>query len=161
MSVLVGLPLWAVGRASDLAWFQFGSRKTVRGWKGDEREVGDYALHVQCAWRITMQDKIVTGRGDIFCTPTETSEPTAPDFDWEKGNRFDRVVRELFQDGLHQFLVQSVRVGTAGSLSIALEGDYKLELFPHDSETEEHWRFFRPYSEEPHLVFSGKGLRTE
>jgi hypothetical protein len=94
--VLVGLPLWALGRAADLAWFEFGDRRTVKSLRnGAEKQVGDYALHVQCAWRITQRDDIVTGRGDIFCAPTETSEPMAPDFDWEKGNRFDRIVEQL------------------------------------------------------------------
>jgi hypothetical protein len=57
LGVLVGLPLWAIGRAVDLAWFEFGSRRTARGFKGLEREAGDYALHVMYAWRITLSDK--------------------------------------------------------------------------------------------------------
>jgi hypothetical protein len=162
VSVLVGLPLWALGRAADLAWFEFGSRRNVKSLRnGAEKQVGDYALHVQCAWRITLRDEIVTGRGDIFCTPTETTEPTAPDFDWDKGNRFDRIVEQLFQNESRQFRVQSVQAGGAGSLTLTLEHGYKLEIFPHDSESGERWRFFKPYSEEPHLVFSGKGLQTE
>jgi hypothetical protein len=86
--------LWGVQPI--LAWFEFGDRRTVKSLRnGAEKQVGDYALHVQCAWRITQRDDIVTGRGDIFCAPTETSEPMAPDFDWEKGNRFDRIVEQL------------------------------------------------------------------
>src|SRR4051794_18430335 len=96
LNEIVGMPLWALGRAADLAWFEFGSRRTVQGTKG-VKEVGDYALHVVCAWRITHADKIVTGRGDIFCTPSETSEPTPPDFDWQQGNRFDEIAEQLFQ----------------------------------------------------------------
>jgi hypothetical protein len=160
LSVIVGLPLWAVGRASDLAWFEFGSRRTVQGTKG-VKEVGDYALHVQCAWRITQADKIVTGRRDIFCTPTEAIEPTSDDFDWQRDNRFDRMVKQLFQNESRQFQVQSVHAGEAGSFTLALEDGYKLDVFPQDSESGEHWRLFKPYSEEPHLVFSGNGLQLE
>jgi hypothetical protein len=29
VGVLVGMPLWSLGRAVDLAWFEFGSRRTV------------------------------------------------------------------------------------------------------------------------------------
>src|SRR5262249_58293817 len=93
---LVGLPLWAFGRAADLVWIHFGSRRTVTDRKGVEKQVGDYALHVLCPWRITLGEKIVTGRGDIFCTPEDTGQPPPPDFDWEKGNRFDRIAHELF-----------------------------------------------------------------
>jgi hypothetical protein len=80
LGVLVGLPLWALGRSVDLAWFEFGSKRIAKGWKGLEKEVGDYALHVQCAWRITLQEKIVIGHGDIFCTPQETDEPSTSRF---------------------------------------------------------------------------------
>ena len=159
VGALVGMPLWSLGRAADLAWFEFGSRRTVKDWKGKEKEVGDYALHVQCPWRIRLGDSIVVGRGDIFCTPEETSEPTPADFDWQKANRFDRVVLELFQNESRQFTVRAVESGGAGSLTIELEDGYQLEIFPHDSESDEHWRFFQPQTEEPHFVVSGKTLR--
>jgi hypothetical protein len=158
LGVLVGLPLWAIGRAVDLAWFEFGSRRTVKGLKDTEKEVGDYALHLMCAWRITLSDKVVIGRGDIFCTPQETNEPLPPDFDWQKGNRFDRIAEELLQNESRQFVVLNVSASDAGSLTIVLEDGYKLEVFPQDSESGEHWRFFKPGLAEPHLVFSGKGL---
>jgi hypothetical protein len=155
VGVLVGLPLWSLGRAADLAWFEFGSRRTVKGWKGKDKEVGDYALHVQCPWRIRLGNSIVVGRGDLFCTPEETTEPIPADFDWQKGNRFDRIALGLFQNESHQFTVQAVEAGEAGSLAIVLEEGYQLEIFPHDSEANEYWRFFKPQTEEPHFVVSG------
>lgn len=159
--VLVGMPLWSLGRAADLAWFQFGGRRIVRGRQSKEKEVGDYALHVQCPWRIRLGDSILIGRGDIFCTPEESNEPTPADFDWQKRNRFDRIVLELFQNESRQFTVQTVMAGKAGSLAIGLEGGYDLEIFPHDSESDEHWRFFKPSTEDQHLVVSGKTLKRE
>lgn len=161
LNVLVGLPMWSLGRAADLAWFEFGTHRNVRNHKGEEKEVGDYALHVQCPWRITSGDSIVVGRGDIFCTPEESNEPTPADFDWQKRNRFDRIVKQLFKQGSRQFRVQAVEAGKAGTLAIALGEGHTLEIFPHDSESGEHWRFFKPYTEETHLVFSGRGLLTE
>jgi hypothetical protein len=49
LEVLIGQPLWSSGRAADLEWFQFGARKTVQDSRGQDREVGGFALHVQCA----------------------------------------------------------------------------------------------------------------
>ena len=125
-----------------------------------ERDVGEYALHVQCPWRITLGDEVVTGRGDIFCTPEESAEPLPFDFDWQKGNRFDRVVEQVVTE-LLPLTVQRVEAAHAGRLSIQLEHGYGLEVFPHDSENDEHWRFFRPFTEEAHFAVTGKWLRTE
>jgi hypothetical protein len=100
----------------------------------------------------------VIGRGDTFCTPQETNEPLPPDFDWQKGNRFDRIAKELLQNESRQLVVLNVSAGDAGSLTIVLEDGYKLEVFPQDSESGEHWRFFKPGLTEPHLVFSGQGF---
>jgi len=157
---LIGQPLWALGRAVDLAWFEFGRRRTVTGWKGETREVGDYALHVQCAWRITLGEKVLVGRGDIFCPPEETDEPTTPDFDWQKANRFDRIVKKLFENESRQFTVLSVAAGDAGSFTISLQDGYTVQVFPQDSESGEHWRIFGPCTTRPHFVVTGKGIET-
>jgi hypothetical protein len=104
-------------------------------------------------------DKIVTGRGDIFCAPEEADEPTPTDFNWDNYNRFDKVVKHLVENESRQFTVQSANAGDAGSLTLALSSGFKLDVFPQDSESGEHWRFFEPYSEKQHLVFSGTGFR--
>jgi hypothetical protein len=158
LSALVALPLWALGRAADLAWFEFGGRRTVLSHLGREKLVGDYALHIQCPWRMMRGDKIITGRGDIFSTPEESEEPTPADFDWQRGNRFDRIVAALFDHESRQFTVRGLQAGEVGNFVVEMEDGYKLEVFPYDSETGEHWRFFKPYSDEPHIVFSGTGL---
>ena len=46
LQVLIGKPLWSSARAADLEWFQFGQRKTVKGARGDTKEVGEYALRL-------------------------------------------------------------------------------------------------------------------
>ena len=47
---LVAQPLWAIGRAADVAWFQFGERRSVSTHRGVPKEVGRYALHLECPW---------------------------------------------------------------------------------------------------------------
>jgi hypothetical protein len=60
LAPLVGLPLWATHRAADLQSFQFGAQHTVTSRfgpnAGSVRTVGDFALHVQCSWRISRAD---------------------------------------------------------------------------------------------------------
>ena len=73
-------------------------------------------------------------------------------------NRFDRIVQQFLNHESRQFMVEAVQAGEAGTLGVDLENGYTLSIFPHDSESGEHWRFFKPYTEEPHRVFRGKGL---
>jgi hypothetical protein len=140
--------------------FDFGAPRIVHGFRGEAKEVGDYALHVQCAWRIRRQDNVLVGRGDIFSPPEDTDEPLPEDFDWQKENMFDKVVSTLFAEK-KEFIVRGVEAGSAGSLAISLDGELAIDVFPQDSLRGEHWRLFEPYREKPHFVVSGIGARIE
>jgi hypothetical protein len=160
LTVLVGKPLWSSGRAVDLEWFEFGARKPATDSHGKPTEVGEYALHVQCAWRITHDEQVVVGSRDLFYPPQET-EDDVPDFDWEQSpNRRDARVAELFKNETRQFVVQRVEVGDAGAFTLVLNDGYALDVFPHDSLSTEHWRLFQPRVAGPHFVVTGKGLET-
>lgn len=163
LAVLVGQPLWSSGRAADLEWFEFGGRRTVKDSRGKEREVGDYALHVQCAWRIRCGDKVVVASRDLYYPPEETAEEidTRPEnFNWDVqgGNRRDKRITELFQNETREFSVQKVEAGEAGAFTIILDQGYALDVFPDDSQSGEHWRLFKPYRGERHFVVSGNGI---
>lgn len=58
LSCLVGLPLESAGRAANIVWFGFGDLLTIKNRKGTERKVAEFALHVQCSWRITKEKNI-------------------------------------------------------------------------------------------------------
>src|SRR6516165_2784203 len=74
LSQIVGLRLSATRRAADMRTFQFGTLRMV-----DRGSVGDFALHVQCPWRIEGPAGIVTGRLDLW----EQVEDNAPfDENW-------------------------------------------------------------------------------
>ena len=63
---LIGKAMWTCRRASDMAMFHVGSRRHVRTFKGEPAEIGEYALHVQCPWRIVRNDSIVVASGDLY-----------------------------------------------------------------------------------------------
>jgi hypothetical protein len=161
LEVLVGQPLWSSGRAADLEWFQFGPRRTVTGARGTTKEVGEYALHVQCACRIRQGDKMIVGARDLYYPPEENDSPVQ-DFDWQVlgGNRRDARIQELLQNETRQFLVREVQAGEAGSFTLILDDAYALDVFPDDSLSGEHWRIFKPSAEEPHFVVTGKGIEN-
>lgn len=160
LEALIGKPLWSSGRAADLEWFQFGQRRTVTS-RGKTKEVGEYALHVQCAWRIRHADEVVVGSSDLYHPPEESDE-RKEDFDWQPlgSNRRDNRIAAIFEDETRQFLVRDVEIGEAGRFTVVLDDDYALDVFPNDSLSDEHWRIFKPSSEEPHFVFTGKGIET-
>jgi hypothetical protein len=159
---LTGKALWACTRAADLACFQFGERRAVTDVRGRKVNVGEYALHVQCAWRITRQDQVLVGNADLYYPPDLTSEEIPTDFEWDRGqNRRDELLRRLFDDGKRQYIVQSVHVGNAGAFFLSLEDAMSLDVVPNSSLLAEHWRLFRPRSDEPHFVFGGKGASRE
>jgi len=160
LEVLKGKPLWSSGRAADLEWFQFGQRRRVTT-RGQTKEVGEYALHVQCAWRITHADEVVVGYRDLYY-PAEATDEVPEDFNWDilGANRRDKKIAALFENETRQFLVRLVDVGEAGSFKIFLESDYALEVFPDDSLPDEYWRIFKPCAEGPHFVLTGKGVET-
>ena len=78
LSQIIGLPLTASRRAADLRTFQFGTLRAV-----ERGSVGDFALHVQCPWRIEGPDGIVTGRMDIW-EPVEHDTPFEQNWNNEK-----------------------------------------------------------------------------
>ena len=156
---LIGIPLWSSGRAADLEWFHFGQSRTVTA-HGRTKEVGEYALHIQCAWRIRHGDRVVVGSRDLYNPPQESDD--LENFDWEvqRANRRDRGIAELFQNETRQFMVRDVEVSEAGAFTISFDDEYDLDVFPDDSLSGEHWRIFKPSGEEPHFVVTGEGLES-
>lgn len=158
-SILVGKLLWKCTRAADLASFQFGARTKVAGLRNVTKEVGEYALHVQCAWRIAREDQVIVGSRDLYYPADFLEEDEIPaEFDWDRDpNLRDKRLESLFDNG-REFTVLSVEAGAGGSLRIALSGDLFLDILPYDSLLREHWRLFDPRTDHSHFVVTGGGI---
>jgi hypothetical protein len=163
LAPLVGLPLWASHRAADLQVFQFGDRRTVTSnfgpRKGQELEVGEYGLHIQCAWRIRGPSGIVVASRDRFYKGGPEPFPEA-DWDWSAGtNRRDERIRDWLDARSHR--VERVSADATGGIVLLLAGGFALDVFPDDSldgEYCEHWRLLRPGDLSSHFVVSGSGI---
>lgn len=162
MCPLVGMPLWDAGRAADLLWLAFGQRRTTQDFRGKPKEVGEYALHVECAWRFVQGERVLAGNRDLYYPRGYRNQrdefPKGFNWDVQGANRCDEMLAELFAGGAKQFVVQQVEVGQAGALALLLEDGLTLQILPNDSLEGEHWRLFRPGSDAPHCVFTGQGL---
>lgn len=161
LSALIGMPLWAAGRAADLAWLHFGERRVVKDFRGNPKEVGEFALHLQCAWRIVEGDRVVVGSRDLYYPAGSSTTEVPEDFRWDVqgANRLDERLEEFFQDA--NLYVVHVEAGLAGAFHLFLGNNVSLEVFPDDSFDGEHWRLFRPYVDEPHFVVNGTGILGE
>jgi hypothetical protein len=168
---LYGLKLSISRNAASMKNFQFGTIMPHPTGKGT---VGQYALHIQCPWRIVTArdpwripttDPMVTGSGDWW----EPSEKT-DSFDWDDWNEYraipslqEKLLQSLFQhydsetksyiNISDRLVVENVEADDCGGLDIHLSGSFRLQVFPA-GHSGEHWRFFSPGSEEPHLVMA-------
>lgn len=155
---LNGRALWACRRAADMATFQFGERIQVKTHSGQSAEVGEYALHIQCDWRVIKGDLVFVGSRDLYYPANHREGDEIPgDFNWDRGpNRRDELLRSLFEDGTKAFIVRSINFGKAGACVIEFEGDIALEIFPDDSSSDEHWRLFATQDSKKALVIGGR-----
>lgn len=64
LSQLIGLPLWDATRTLNMGMFQLGAYRTRINLKGEQDTVGEYALHIQCPWRVIGPGGIVVGSED-------------------------------------------------------------------------------------------------
>lgn len=133
-------PIAKVGRAGDMVWLGFGN-EISRLIAGEQRLVSEYALHIQCPWRITHNGKIIVASHDIYY-PADGEDND--DFVWDiiGNNRFDKIAKKLnavIKKG--EIKVLNAKVTIFGDLILDFAKNYKLEAFLADSLHEEYWRF--------------------
>jgi hypothetical protein len=158
LAVLKAKLLWVCRRSGFVSTFHFGAHHTVPGWLGQATEVGDFALRIQCPWRVVRKDRILVGSDDIFF-PADYSSDIAPPlgFDWERqNNRRDKLVSALFEPGRPALSVRKIETSFAGSFRLLFDDKMLLEVVPISSRRVEHWRLLRPQSDEPLFVFTGQ-----
>lgn len=157
---LMGLKLQDAGRASNLFWLGFGDIiQIVR--RGKIQESAEYALHIQCSWRITLNNKIVVASRDFY-SPSSEWNGDIEKFDWDiqGNNRFDERIK-TFMKANGQLTVLQIASDEVGGLKVFLSDGYTLEAFPdssEDDEQSEHWRFFNRKDNSPHFVATGMGI---
>jgi len=154
-----GQPIWGWGRAADLISFQIGKERTVTDRHGLPKTVGEFALHIQCPWRVTQNEKLLVGSGDLHYGPD--GNPLL-NFDSARmgSTRCDVLLDRLFQAS-GALRISTASMNGAGLLKLDLTGDICVEVFPETSADHEHWRIFAPYTGRPHMIAKGVGIREE
>lgn len=165
LSTLVGKEISGCHRAADMLTLQFGPLRQDISPMGRQRLVGEWALHVQCPWRLEAGSSIYTGRSDLWEPETEPGI----DFDWqtwdfEAGNLRDKRMALLFGDALdnpgiaakprNRIVVEDVQADAFGGARILMSQSYSLSMFP-DGTRSEDWRFFSGGEGSDHFVVVG------
>jgi len=165
LAALQGLPLWAAGRAGTMLWLQLGARVPAPTKRDPKRIAGEFALHLQCPWRITGSDGVVTGSGDMF---TCDDPDSAASFDpGRPGNAVadDRLRDWIASHAGSPLVVVAADTDEFGGLHLRLSDGFGIEAFPDSTgrteDPDEHWRLLRPGKDLPHLAVRGRRASRE
>jgi len=155
---LLGLPLRESNRVVDMQTFDFGDLVPTTGVgrtlasiarHPPRPEVPEFALHVQCRWRIVRDGSILVGAADIFWPPSGSEIPYR-EFDYDGvTSRRDELLDLFMAHGTEAHVVGRVDGASTGDARIEFIDGCVLELWPdHRTGSEadgpdEHWRFFR------------------
>jgi hypothetical protein len=150
---VVGLPLQCIGRAANVAWLHFGEMREVDDLRGDRKTVGDWAIHIQCPWRLSRLSRIVIASDDYAYAPN--GDYLMDGWSHPGRSRFDFIAAKLCTEfEIHPPVVTSMQVDDVGGFSLGLADDYRLDVFPSSSdESDENWRLFEPSRDTKHFVF--------
>ena len=177
LSPIIGTPLQGITRVADMVCFQFGNLIEKDALYRDESghaavhkvTAGEYALHVQCCFRIPCGNTIVVAKSDLFQPSKdyvtshglnkEDAIPNDFDYDVAGNSRMDEVFATTFNQPAG-FLVESVKANPIGDLHIAFTNGFLLDVLTDISGGEECWRFFK-HGDEKHLVVTGQGLAAD
>jgi hypothetical protein len=164
LAPLCGLPVYNIGRAAGMLWVQFGTPRRVPSRLDLERVLGEYALHLQCPWRVSGATGVLTGSSDLFVP----ADPMADEgmFRWDKPGDavVDLLVRRwVSAHAAKPLVVERVSVDRCGGFALSLSQEFAIEVFPDASaephDVREQWRLFRTEGDdERHFVWLNHGI---
>jgi len=134
--------------------------------------VAQYAIHIQCPWRIQTHEIIVTGSQDWYEPSLEADFSEEESDSWEPGKggslQEDRL-RRLFECPLQEsrtiinktdrFFVVGAAADSLVDCQVHLSHGLILGLYPCGS-AGEAWRLIQPTRGEPHFVVEIGGIQA-
>ncbi|SEK09209.1 hypothetical protein [Paraburkholderia diazotrophica] len=147
LSVLRGLVLSGVNHAADMLTLSFGALRPVTNFRGKLKHVGEWALHVQCTWRLEEAGRVVAMEDDL----------RGPD---EKAHASAHRLREILVEH-GTVTVEAVSVSDAAGVVLSMSRGFRLTVTPDVVQDDEDWRFFAPGVDAAHLVIVGGKIAPE
>lgn len=117
---------------------------------GGAKAVHDWAIQVQCPWRISQSGRIVIAYRDFYYSDVPLSNLAVL-----TKSRFNTVLETLCAEfDATPPVVDAVETDDSGGFSVHLSHDYRLEVFPAEStESGKQWRVFQPGIQGRSFVF--------
>ena len=124
--------------------------------------IGEYGLHLQCAWHIVQGATIAVASDDLYYVAGDDPFKDRKDFDWDKqaSRRDERINALVVAWADNPPVVETVGSDVVGSLHISLTQQYTLDVFLSDSLGREHWRLLPNSPKRDHFVVTGKGIES-
>src|SRR5258708_562960 len=123
---IIGLKLSASYRALDMRIFEFASSSM-----GSDSAC-EFAIHIQCPWRIEGPDGIVTGRMDLW-EPVDANLTKRDNAIWDydaSPNEQDVRLNKWFAQFGSSLVIENVDADDYGGSTISFVQDFRLRLFP-------------------------------
>ncbi len=156
---LIGKKIYRVGRAAAMCWIHIGKPIKMMT-RGEMRVVGEYALHIDCPWRLLTKDssEIVLGSADIFCPSSSNEQDQNFVWDVQGNNLFDEKAERIFSK-LSEIIIQSAEMSPINDLTLTLSNGLLLQCYVNQSSDEECWRLFKPNQNAGDLIVTGQGIK--
>ena len=143
---LINKELNGLHRAADMLMLSIGEPVTVKTYKGETREVSEYAIHFQCQWRFVKNGEILLASHDIY-NPYDDNLEFDDDWDWDIFGRTKELssVFDVQSEALiNEFLplkVENVYLADTCDLHIDFDRDVYFDTFITCSTKREYYRF--------------------
>ena len=151
----MGLRLWGASRAADMLTLQLGEPRADLSPVGRFREVGEYALHVQCPWRLTQDDRLLVGSGDLWTPADPDADPQKYGPDVVGSSWLDYQLRKCLnaREAVHVVIISA---DSFGGFHLSCSDGIEFEVFPNasgtSSDVSEYWRLLQPSTSARHFV---------
>ena len=140
---LLGLSISDIKFAEAMPMLAFGELKTVTfGKRGRTKQVGAYALHIECPWRLTREQSILVGSDDFFVQLAEGTHR----------NLLGLRVRAFLELGESERTVINTETEPLGGFKLFLGSNMVFEVLPMISSNESLWRLFEPGNDDNPFV---------
>ena len=162
LQVLKNTEFKCVGRAGYIVWMCFGDDILFRDDMGTERVVPKYSLHIQCSFRITLNNIILITDSDMY-RPCSTMKEDEFNCDIIGHTRYDEFAEKFSkQNAENWYRVVDVSMSKCGDVKIILTNGCIIEIFVNCSDDYEAWRFFEnsDENESVHYVMTGDGCEV-